>query len=137
MDQMRVLDRFQEVPHEGPLADIMWSDPDPDKDGFVQSARGAGYTFGGDMVKKFLLVNQLQHIVRAHQLCMDGYQELFDHTLSTIWSAPNYCYRCGNIASVMEISDKLARRFNTFSAAPESERLANQVGTKDAPSYFT
>jgi len=137
MDQMRVLDRFQEVPHEGPLADIMWSDPDPDKDGFVQSARGAGYTFGGDMVQKFLRVNNLEHIVRAHQLCMDGYQELFNHSLSTIWSAPNYCYRCGNIASVMEISDKLSRRFNTFSAAPESERLAHQVGTKDAPSYFT
>ena len=89
------------------------------------------------MVAKFLRVNNLDHIVRAHQLCMDGYQELFNHTFSTVWSAPNYCYRCGNIAAVMEVSDKLSRRFNTFSAAPESERLKPQDMVGSNPSYFT
>jgi len=28
IEQIRVLERFQEVPHDGPLADLMWSDPD-------------------------------------------------------------------------------------------------------------
>jgi serine/threonine-protein phosphatase PPG1 len=38
-------------------------------------------------------INGLEHICRAHQLCMEGYQELFDGKLSTVWSAPNYWYR--------------------------------------------
>ena len=43
LDQIRLLDRFGEIPHEGPLADLMWSDPDLDKEGFLTSPRGAGY----------------------------------------------------------------------------------------------
>ncbi|KAL6068637.1 Protein phosphatase 2A catalytic subunit B [Balamuthia mandrillaris] len=137
VDQIRVLDRFREVPPDGPLADLMWSDPDPDKEGFNASPRGAGYTFGSNVVAKFLRVNNLTHILRAHQLCMDGYQVLFNDQLSTIWSAPNYCYRCGNVASILEVSDKLERYFNTFVAAPESERKSPSYdSTKEVPDYF-
>mgnify|MGYP002388067421 CR=1 FL=1 len=39
LDQIRVLDRFREIPPDGPLADLMWSDPDPDKEGFNLSQR--------------------------------------------------------------------------------------------------
>ena len=39
IDQIRVLNRFKEVPTFGPLADIMWSDPDPDREGFQESRR--------------------------------------------------------------------------------------------------
>ena len=41
----RALDRLQEVPHEGPMCDLLWSDPD-DRGGWGISPRGAGYTFG-------------------------------------------------------------------------------------------
>jgi hypothetical protein len=43
-------------------------------------------------------------MARAHQLVMDGYRILFGGLLCTVWSAPNYCYRCGNIASVLRIA---------------------------------
>jgi len=122
LDQIRILDRFAETPHDGPLADLMWSDPDPEKTGFVISPRGAGYVFGHDVVWKFLHLNDLTHIVRAHQLCMCGYQVLFDDSLSTVWSAPNYCYRFGNTASILEISEDQSRFFNVFGPAPESDR---------------
>ena len=45
---------MQEIPHEGPFADLMWSDPEADKLGFSVSARGAGYIFGEDVCERFL-----------------------------------------------------------------------------------
>lgn len=102
----------------------MWSDPDELRPDFAMSPRGAGYTYGRLAVGAFLHLNDMQHILRAHQLCMEGYQVLFDDRLSTVWSAPNYCYRCGNLASILEVSGGGSRRyFNVFSAAPEDSRL--------------
>ncbi|KAJ2451003.1 putative serine/threonine protein phosphatase [Coemansia sp. RSA 2336] len=120
VDQLKMLDRFGEIPHEGPLADLVWSDPHAGTEGFGRSPRGAGYTFGSQVVEKFLHANRLSHILRAHQLCMEGFQVLFNDKLSTVWSAPNYCYRCGNVASLLQIDPYLKRDFITFDAAPES-----------------
>ena len=75
----------------------MWSDPDSDETqkNFRVSPRGCGYLFGQNAVDSFLKVNKVSKIIRAHQLCMEGYQDFFDGKLTTVWSAPNYCYRCG------------------------------------------
>ena len=137
LDQIRVIDRFQEVPHEGPMADLVWSDPDAEKDDFVLSPRGAGYYFGKTVVAHFLHANNVSHILRAHQLCMEGYNVLFDDTLSTVWSAPNYCYRCGNKASILEVDSSLQRFFNVFDAAPESVAAAEKQNAEKQPvEYF-
>ena len=134
IDQIKIIDRFREIPHEGPMADLVWSDPDTEREEFSLSPRGAGYTFGAQVVRKFLEVNNMSHILRAHQLCQEGYQVLYDDRLSTVWSAPNYCYRCGNLASVLEVSDSGERYFNIFDAAPENndihrgEQQAQQQG---------
>ena len=34
-------------------------------------------------------------LIRAHQLCQEGYQVQFKDMLITVWSAPNYLYRFG------------------------------------------
>lgn len=73
---------MQEVPHEGAMSDLMWSDPDGKENlvfrieihGWAVNQRGAGYTFGGDMVQKFNHENNLKLICRAHQLVMEGYK---------------------------------------------------------------
>ncbi|KAJ3363419.1 Serine/threonine-protein phosphatase 4 catalytic subunit [Kappamyces sp. JEL0680] len=107
LDQVRIIDRKQEVPHEGPMCELLWSDPD-DIEGWGLSPRGAGYLFGGDVVEKvrpsadgqFNHVNHLNLIARAHQLVMEGYKLMFNDQIVTVWSAPNYCYRFGGAPSL-------------------------------------
>ena len=108
LDQVRTIDRKQEVPHDGAMCDLMWSDPE-EISGWGLSPRGAGYLFGGDVVEKFNEVNALKLIARAHQLVMEGYKLLFDETLVTVWSAPNYCYRWRQRRAILELDGELAR----------------------------
>ncbi len=70
LDHIRALDRLQEVPHEGPMCDLLWSDPD-DRNGWGISPRGAGYTFGHDISESFNHTNGLTLVSRAHQLVME------------------------------------------------------------------
>ena len=105
MDKIRLLDRKQEVPHEGAMCDLLWSDPD-EIDGWGLSPRGAGFLFGADIVKQFNHTNNLSLIARAHQLVMEGFKEMFDSSIVTVWSAPNYCYRCGNVAAILELGEE-------------------------------
>jgi diadenosine tetraphosphatase ApaH/serine/threonine PP2A family protein phosphatase len=104
VDKIRLIDRKQEVPHEGAMCDLLWSDPD-EIEGWGLSPRGAGFLFGADIVRHFNHNNDLSLIARAHQLVMEGYKEMFDKTIVTVWSAPNYCYRCGNVAAILELGE--------------------------------
>ncbi|MCJ1430154.1 hypothetical protein MMC29_008070, partial [Sticta canariensis] len=104
VDKIRLLDRKQEVPHEGAMCDLLWSDPD-EIDGWGLSPRGAGFLFGANIVKQFNYINDLSLIARAHQLVMEGFKEMFDSSVVTVWSAPNYCYRCGNVAAILELGE--------------------------------
>lgn len=117
LDHVRKIDRIQEVPHEGPMCDLLWSDPD-DRLGWGVSPRGAGYTFGHDVSEKFNHNNGLSLIARAHQLIMEGYNWSHEKQVVTIFSAPNYCYRCGNQAAIMEIDENLGTTFVQFDPAP-------------------
>lgn len=138
IEQIGVVDRFREPFLDGPLPDLLWADPSERVTGFSQSKRGMGYLFGADVTKRFAHLNRLTHITRAHQLVMRGYELFCDGLLSTVWSAPNYMYRSGNLASVMKVSDdgkEFSMRFNIFDAVPARERTVPD-STELISSYF-
>jgi serine/threonine-protein phosphatase 2A catalytic subunit len=132
LENVRHLDRVQEVPHEGPMCDLLWSDPD-DRTGWGISPRGAGYTFGADVSSQFNHLNGLQLIARAHQLVMEGFNWSHEKSVVTIFSAPNYCYRCGNQAAILEVDEKLEYTFIQFEPAP---RRGEPHVTRKTPDYF-
>ena len=103
LDQIRAIDRQQEIPHEGAFCDLMWSDPEDISVPWQVSPRGAGFLFGERVTDEFNFVNRLSLIARAHQLVMEGKKYHFNKNLVTVWSAPNYCYRCGNVAAILTI----------------------------------
>ena len=120
VDQIRLINRKMEIPHDGAFCDLMWSDPD-DIETWIMSCRGAGWIFGYKVVDEFNYINNLDLICRAHQLVMEGYKFWFTkQNLVTVWSAPNYCYRCGNSASILKLGTNLDRSFDTFQAASKS-----------------
>uniref|UniRef100_A0A8C5W1T4 protein-serine/threonine phosphatase n=1 Tax=Microcebus murinus TaxID=30608 RepID=A0A8C5W1T4_MICMU len=107
-DHIRALGRLQAVPHEGPMCDLLWSDPD-DRGGWGISPRGAGYTFGQDISETLNQANGLTLVSGAHQLCHDR----------NAFSAPNYCYRCGHQAAITGLDETLKYSFLQFDPAPD------------------
>lgn len=53
--------------------------------------------------------------------------------LVTVWSAPNYCYRCGNVASILSFNDTLEKQVKYFT---ETEENISMCGPRSGVSYF-
>lgn len=51
---------------------MLWSDPDKDVQGWGENDRGVSFTFGADVVSKFLNRHDLDLICRAHQVKKSG-----------------------------------------------------------------
>ena len=120
VEQLDLLPRRIDLPSQGPLCDLCWSDPEETINDWIANKRGAGWLFGKNQVEEFLHRNNLELISRSHQLAMEGYQYFFDQQLITVWSAPNYMYRAGNKATVMAVDDKGNHELIEFDAHPDS-----------------
>jgi serine/threonine-protein phosphatase 6 catalytic subunit len=133
LDQIRTLERRLEIPHEGSFCDMLWSDPE-EIDYWAVSPRGAGWLFGCKVTAEFNQINGIELICRAHQLVQEGYKYMFpEKSLATVWSAPNYCYRCGNVAAMLAFDSKMERQFRIFHAVPEN---AQATPPRAAVPYF-
>ena len=133
LDEIRKLDRKKEVPASGAMCDLLWSDPD-ERVGWGVSPRGAGFIFGSDISKQFTNSNNLMMINRAHQLVMKGFNWSHDNLVCTLFSAPNYCYRCGNQAGIMEVNENF--KFSIQQFEPNPIKRGKLDLSKRAPDYF-
>jgi serine/threonine-protein phosphatase PP1 catalytic subunit len=101
-----------QVGEEGVVTDFLWSDPSLQHSGFVESDRGASYTFGQDAADRFLRQNDFDLVVRAHQVVKDGYEFPFpSKTIVTIFSCPNYCGDSQNHGAMLFIGADLDCQF--------------------------
>ncbi len=64
---------------------------------------------------------------------MNGFNWSHDKHVVTIFSAPNYCYRCANEAGIMEVDEKMNYNFLVFDPAP---RRGEPHVTRRTPDYF-
>ena len=84
-DQITSLRRPTDVPDAGMMCDFLWADPEPHTKGWAESERGVSYTFGPDVVEKFLKQHDLDLLVRAHQVVEDGYEFFAQRQLVTLF----------------------------------------------------
>ncbi|VAH72684.1 unnamed protein product [Triticum turgidum subsp. durum] len=73
------------------------------------------FTFGADVVEEFCERHGLAMVCRAHEMKDGGYDQGFaGGKLVTVFSAPNYCGKCGNDGAVMTVAGDLACSFRVF-----------------------
>ncbi|KAI0002130.1 Metallo-dependent phosphatase-like protein [Russula compacta] len=112
MEQIRRIERPTDVADTGILCDLLWSDPDETVTGWAEnSSRGISFTFGADVVSRFLQKHDLDLICRAHQVVEDGYEFFARRQLVTLFSAPNYCGEFDNAAAMMNVDEELICSF--------------------------
>lgn len=115
--QLHQVARPTEVPAQGVMCDLLWSDPEKDIKGWAPSDRGISYVFGPDVVSEFLAKHQMDLIVRGHQVTEDGYEFFANRRLVTIFSAPNYCGEFDNAGAFMEVDESLSCSFKVLNSA--------------------
>ena len=116
------------------MTDLLWSDPDDFIEEWTSCQRGVGWIFGSKVVDIFNHFNGLELICRAHLLVMEGFKYHFkNNNICTVWSAPNYCYRCGNKATILKLDNNLSRTISYFNS---SENNSNNKQPKTLVPYF-
>uniref|UniRef100_A0A8C4X0A4 protein-serine/threonine phosphatase n=1 Tax=Eptatretus burgeri TaxID=7764 RepID=A0A8C4X0A4_EPTBU len=106
----------------GLLCDLLWSDPDKDVQGWGENDRGVSFTFGADVVNKFLNRHDLDLICRAHQVVEDGYEFFAKRQLVTLFSAPNYCGEFDNAGAMMSVDETLMCSFQILKPAEKKPK---------------
>jgi serine/threonine-protein phosphatase PP1 catalytic subunit len=120
LDQLQKIMRPTDVPEEGLLCDILWSDPDEHASGWGENDRGVSCTFNETVLKNFLEKNDLDLLCRAHQVVEDGYEFFGNRQLVTVFSAPNYCGELDNSGAIMDVDEELMCSFKVIKGEAKS-----------------
>ena len=102
VEQIKNILRPSDVPEQGLLCDLLWSDPEETSERYGANDRGVSVTFGPKVVEEF---------------------EFFaGRQLVTVFSAPNYCGEFDNSGAMMKIDENLICSFQILKPMTE---LAN------------
>lgn len=132
------IQRPVEIPENGLMADLLWSDPNPEVAEWGPSERGATITWGLSVAERFMDINGLVGIVRGHQMAMDGFAfpfEPLDRRIVTVFTASKYAGEYENKAAYMEIGGdgvpvfKVLSKFVPHLKAPKADRKQERPGT--------
>jgi len=116
IEEINILDRKKEIPENGIITDLIWSDPKEDVNEYLPSKKGVGQFYGEKAVNNFLKDNSnIEMIIRSHELVDNGYKYQFNNKLLTVFSAPDYGGRIGlNVGSVLKIDENYQFNFITI-----------------------
>lgn len=138
LQQIERISRPTEIPDDGLLCDLLWSDPEKNIQGWGENDRGVSVTFGSDVLREFLDTTDLDLICRAHQVVEEGYEFFADQRLVTVFSAPNYCGEFDNAGAIMNVDQDLTCSFQILKPMEKSNNISDYImGTSDHPSNTT
>lgn len=100
--------------------------------GWAENDRGVSYVFGADVVEDFLEMQDLDLIVRAHQVVEDGYEFFAGRRLVTLFSAPNYCGEFDNAGAMISIDENLMCSFQILKPSEKKHRYAHFLQQRGA-----
>jgi len=121
LDDIRNTHRVRQPPEDGIMSDLLWSDPQ-ELSGRSPSKRGVGIQFGPDITRAFCQKNNLEYIVRSHEVKPEGYEVTHDKKCITVFSAPNYCDTMGNKGALINIrGGNRTPKFIQFDAVPHPQ----------------
>ena len=121
IEQINKILRPTDIPNEGLLCDLLWSDPNESlTEDFGPNERNISVTFSKDYVKNFVEKNNLDLLCRAHQVVEEGFEFFADMKLVTIFTAPNYMGEFDNNGGILEVGEDLLCKFHVL--RPNFER---------------
>lgn len=117
LDDIQKINRNGFIPSGGLMCDALWSDPSNEL-GRKPNMRGISIEFGADVTKKFLQENDLNLLVRSHQVKEEGYEMMHNNQVITIFSAPKYCDSMTNKGAYIIFKTDLKPDIVQFQAVP-------------------
>jgi serine/threonine-protein phosphatase PP1 catalytic subunit len=129
LDGIAQLMRFGEIPDDGPICDLLWSDPDAKVEDWAPSDRGETVFWGLRSATKFLNDNGLEMIVRGHQIADEGFEYPFepDRSVVTVFSASCSPDDFENKACFMTIQQGIQPKFTVLPAVKLGGRATSRI----------
>lgn len=106
--------RPSDIPEDGLISDLLWSDPDPQVKEWSDNDRGVSFCFGKRSLDRFCRKFGFDLVVRGHMVVEDGYEFFGGRKLVTVFSAPNYCNDFDNAGAIMNITEDLLCSFQVL-----------------------